>query len=609
MSCMKEEKLISPEVERLEKHLKNLRTPSLDEAQKIRIKNSLISKINLADVAEYGSLIAYVHKLVSQIVFGASRRASIKESIFERIESIQQRSFVWQRVFVFSQKFVSVMSVFIMVLGIFSVFNLRTTIVRAGTFTKLEAFTTDVYVEREGDQLLPFNGMILHEGDRIITGNDGFAVIRYFDDSITRLANNTELVIDKLFKPEDTQAVSYIEVSLNNGVLWSRVMNLVGKDSSFVVKADDIYASAKKAAFNVELNEGKLEVEVYSNIVDVRPEGGEKSEKVISGNKATFEQQNINVTKLDDEEKDIAWVQENLSNDKKDIQVTEERILAAKKESIGVDNPNNINFGTSLSEKTLILFTFDDIKKKKIELDLAEKNFLAAEIKLKSSNLSEKDGQEIEKVINDFSSKVQDFYKISGQVQGADEEYSTELKSYLDDKLLTLKKDLSVSTDEQSLKLKGVIDNLMVYGAQNPEEAADIKLDQTFDQLADATEVAASGDEQSASDMIQQSNQTVTEVVEIIKEIDNTKIDEKAELAQKASEYIDVVETIDVPKGEGVTELKEKVSSMEQDVKTVEDASIVGEKDGTSDSVISPLPAEQPYGVDVSGGKPLPPGL
>ena len=610
---MKKEKITRSDILRVELFLNKLNPPSFNQDGRLRMKNSLMGKINCVEAVEYASVVTYVRRLVNQIVLTVPARVRMKEIVFERMENLQQKTFFWQRAFVFSRKFASAALVFVMVLGMFSVFSVRTMMVRADTFTKLDYFSSDVVIEREGQKVEPYNGMVLYEGDKIITGKDGMAVVKYFDDSVTRLSSNTELKIDKLANPDSGKAQSYIEVSLNNGTLWSRVFNLVGRDSFFVVKANNVYAKAKKAAFNVEVGEDKTEVEVYSNVVDVKQPTEDKSEKVVSGKKVTVvsDNQTAQVKDLGKDEKEMAWVQENLTSDKKDVQEVADRIMEAKKESIGVSDANNINFDTSLQEKALVFLTFDDIEKKKIELDLAEKKFVGAEIKMRESFLTNVERQEVNVVLKDFSAKVKDFYQSVDEVKQADPEYAKELKSYVDDKLLTLKKELGISSQKVSFELKGIVDDLIVFGAANPQEVAEIKLDQTFDGLADVSDVAETGDQKLADDLLVKNKENATEAVDNIEKIDDSNVKEKAALAGKASEYFQVLDSMEgVKKDEQMVGLEQKVDEIKKDTQVT-----AGQKgdSATTDAAVAapvqPVTPEQPYGVNIEGDKPLPMGL
>ncbi|MFA6991885.1 MAG: FecR family protein [Candidatus Gracilibacteria bacterium] len=596
------------ELERLGRELRRFEGINLDDSAKIRMKNNLMSKLEIAEFSQYSSIIMRVKDLANQIVLSVAGRTRIKERVFDAIPVFQQRKMLFPRIFIHnSKKLVSAFLVFVMMLGAISVFTLNTMVVRASSFTRLESFTLGVYIQREGQKLLPFQGMVLYEGDKIYTDENASASIKYFDNSVTRLAANSEITIDKLIKPDNSNSRSYVEVSLNNGVLWSRVFNLVGKGSAFVVKANDVYASAKKGAFNVEFNDKKLEVEVFSNIVDVGSvNDGTKVEKVVSGKKAAIEDRRVAVVDLGKNDTDIAWVKDNLNSDKKEQEDAENQLIAAKKEMLGVDDAESINFDVSLQEKALVFLTFDDVKKKKLELDLAEKNFIGAEIKLKGEYLTKGEKAEINDVILDFEKKVNDFYKTIEDVEKVDPEYGQELHAYIDDKLLTLKKELGLSSKATVYELKSVVDELIVSGAKTPEDAAEIKLDQTLDKLADVSQVAANGDKELANDLMLQDKENVGDAIENIEKIDDSKVDEKAELVDKASEYFQVLDSIEgIENDDDMDEIKEKVAEMERDVNEVNNDGVASDEAGAGQL----QPEESPYGVNVTGGKPLPPGL
>lgn len=616
------------DLEKLGLSIQMLAKPSMGLSVRAKIKTHLMGKIRFIEQTEWpeslNAVVKYIRKLVSGLNFGAQERAKVKERIFSTIEATPQKMYVFTRFFDFSKRFVGATLLVTMFFGMIAFVNVNMNVVRAEAFTTLDSFSGEVSLERDGKVQGIYVGMEIKENDKIITGSNGAAVISYFDDSITRLSKGTELVVDKLFNPRNNYVDSYVEVSLLDGTVWSKVINLVGEDSSFVVKADDVYTSSKKAAFNVEKTGGRVEVKVFNNTVNVVNEN--TVDKVVSGQKAVVSDDDVQIAKILDSEKESDWVQENINSDKEYLIAVEKKLVTAKMKSIGADTDDDLSLENSLKENTILFLTFGDVEKQKVSLDLAEKKFVAAEVKLHGQTLEEADQKEVQAAIDEFSKQVTNYYSLIKEVGYTDKDYAAELKSYADDKLLVLKKDLSpVLPDSPLYALKDQVDKLLVSGATDEKQIAEIKLDQVMSKLSDAEEVADTGSGQLVAEgLISESKQNIDEAVKMIESIDNTKIEDKKELVDRASDYFDLlnaVENTTVVDDKEMAVLKQKVDDLKQEVASAQTGSgAVVTPETSSGSVIStpvvPIvapvteePEEQPYGVNVEGDKPLPPGL
>jgi hypothetical protein len=268
---------------------------------------------------------------------------------------------------------------------------------------------------------------------------------------------------------------SYVEVSVVGGALWSKVVNLVEEQSSFVVEAMDVYATAKRAAFNVEVKDDAVEIDVFNDEIDVRT--AESADKLVSGQKAVLNSdKQVEIAEISESDRNVAWVSDNLNSDEEYLLEVEARLLAAKMESVGVSAVEDYDFDTSMREGVTLFLTFDDVEKKKVELDLAEKDFIAAEIKLSEEKVLDKDEKvEVEGALSAFSETVEEFYGLVDEVGYADSEYAEELKRYVEDKVLTQKKNLSLISEESpSYEAKVIVDELADIGSDDLEEVSSV---------------------------------------------------------------------------------------------------------------------------------------
>ncbi|MBD3360232.1 hypothetical protein GF366_00350, partial [Candidatus Peregrinibacteria bacterium] len=306
--------------------LRNIHKPELDDERKKRIKNNVMSQLEIP-------VIRYIRSLVSSLKLDPSRYVLIKEKVFDLLESKRQKRFYISNIFTYHKKFVSAFVLFLIFFGMFSFVNFYSPgVVLAEEFTVLDTYRGDVCVERDGEKLEVEKGMRIYQNDKITTGEDGFASIKFFDDSVSRLDERTRVVINELLKPSDTSIESHVEVSLLEGEMWSRVVNLVEGESSFVVEANDVFTAAQRAAFNVRVFDSSIEIGVFDHMVNVSSsDDNEKGEKIVSGKKAFLNNsKEVEVSEIDKDDKQIAWVRENLDNDRLYLLEVEERLFTAR---------------------------------------------------------------------------------------------------------------------------------------------------------------------------------------------------------------------------------------------------------------------------------------
>ena len=623
------------EFEKWVSELKGLKKSGLSENRKEKMKKNLFTKMDAFSAARFS--------------LDKVSRARIKERIMEVLDvSAQKSRFSPSRVFgdvFFGARFravVSVVTVFALVFGIFGVVRTDQDVVHAGTLTFLKNYEGEVFVEREGEVIDVYEGMYLFEDDVVCTLEDGQAVIEYFDSSVNRLSGNTKIVLSRLESPEKFSGSGGIEVMVLKGTVWSKVLDVYEADAFFSVGAKDVYASADRAAFNFRVGEDSLEIGVFRNSVDVRDE--EDVEKLISGEKLIVSNGHDRVKEVRDVEKyesEDEWVRKNIAYDKKYLSEVENRLLAARAEAVGIDIDDVITFDRSLRENALMFFTFDDVKAKKRELELAERDFIAAQIKLRYGDLDEKELEEVNRVIADFDSKVRSFYDFAEQIAYTDKEYSKNLKSYIANKVTVNKRDLEgVMPDSPVYVVRGVVEELELLLVEDPSEVADVKLRQTVDRLVAIDDVFYEENGFWNSDLAAEYTENVVKALSLLDGMDQEKYekfeDTKRLLVRKIRNDMQMFEEMDFVSEEDMNKLRSVVAvsvpaavSEDRDVEdSGEDVSIAGiafegdlgemedmesveelEEAEIVEIIDSDLVIKGPYGVSVRGDKPLGPML
>ncbi|MCK9186109.1 FecR domain-containing protein [Candidatus Gracilibacteria bacterium] len=610
------------ETDRVEKILAAVAVPSLDARAKARLKDRIFMRLDYP-IAES------LREAASNTHIGLYDAARIKESVFAIISQKKQKWFFWENFFALQKKLFAGALAVMMSFSVFSFLSFDASVARADSFTVLNSYKGYVSVLRDGNVLQVSENMRLQEKDQIVTGNDGYAAINFFDDSVSRLSSDTVVVLNKLDKVDDSKVRSYIELSLKGGRLWTRVLNLVQSHSSFTVEANELYVTAKKAAFNVAMDDEKTDVQVFNHVVDI---SGVPVNKAVSGQKVTMDNnKNVSVEVLSNTEKSDDWVTTNLSDDKKYLADTEERLLVAKIESVG-GNPNNVSFENSLQENAVLFLTFDDVKSKKIELDLSEKNFVTAQLVLSSADSSEEEKQKAMKAVDEFSADVKNFYEFVKSVSSTDEKYADELNKYVEDKILAQKKSLSlVLPDSPLYTAKVILDDLETSGNLKPEDLVAIKMDNALGKLSDAQEVVTEEGKEEAFDIAFEGYKSdVKDVITVIQEMPADQ-EVKDKLAEKVISDIDFAKSV-TKTDDGIIELKtaalevkevgdvviaevektEEVVNNNKEVGSADVSDVVDVVDVVATSAVPEAKTDEQknsdeYGVKMEGDKVLPP--
>ncbi|MBD3330988.1 hypothetical protein GF354_05705 [Candidatus Peregrinibacteria bacterium] len=579
--------------ENFEEVLKNLNKPQISRSSKVRIKNSLFASIN-AD----RNITSFIQKTAFGVHLDSIRRAIIKEKIFEIIEGSSQKNYFLQRFLKFNKKFISSALVMFMCFTMFSFISVDLRVARAETLTKLKSFEGNVNVIRNGEVLEAYPDMELTELDKIVTGRTAEAEIEYFDDSVSRLSSNTELSINQLSKGDINAVKSYVEISVDEGRVWSKVINIVDESSYFAVKAKDVSMRTRKAAFNVENDQNEVKVEVFNHAVEVES-SKVNTEKIVSGQKVSLSSKSaFKVENLDVNENDDEWVEENLREDLAHLEEIENRDVAKKKESLE---------DSSLKEDALLLITFNDVKEKQLELDIAEKKFVAAELKLRNPELSEDEREDLEEELADFSGKISDYYLFVEEIAERDDEYAEELMVYAEEIILARKKDLSVVLPDSPVYVaKEVIDDIQLSTVKTDSELVEKKVEKALDKLADAESLVQKGESELAATVIDDTEKDLDEVKEIA---DNEEADEDIEemvqdaynVKESLSEKLLIADEQD-DMSEAITTTSITNTATQFDEELVSESVTTTQKDESEQ-------VELKYGVEIVGDKALSPML
>lgn len=179
-------------------------------------------------------------------------------------------------------------------------------------------------------------------GDTIQTDQDDIVEVHFFDNSVTRLAYNSELTITDFFKEKSREKV---ELNLNEGRAWSKVVQAASNTADFTVKTHNSSVSTKNATFDIKAAKNHpTSINVIDHLIDVKilqsdarnvvaktkVAEGYKVEVQVSDKKTIA--QTAEISPIENQAQD-SWVTENLAKDKVYVEniekKREDKIIAA----------------------------------------------------------------------------------------------------------------------------------------------------------------------------------------------------------------------------------------------------------------------------------------
>ena len=149
-------------------------------------------------------------------------------------------------------------------------------VVVAGGATLASVYAQTVDLEDPVIKLFPESGRVLHksagtayaevtepievsQGDSIQTNQNSKAKLVFFDNAEMILDQNTEIVISRGFIDKNSPLLTRIRIKLEQGQVWSRLLELLHPDADYSVEADNVVATVRGTSFNFSKINGKAE--------------------------------------------------------------------------------------------------------------------------------------------------------------------------------------------------------------------------------------------------------------------------------------------------------------------------------------------------------------
>jgi len=378
------------------------------------------------------------------------------------------------------------------------IFPFQVPLTYAARLTYVDDFSGQVFVLR-GGQLLPVKkDFALQEGDVLITKDDSFVTVRFFDDSVSRLDSNTQLEVNRLYSEPFNPVATQVELTLQNGHIWSRVLNLIDHDSHFMVSTDDAAAIVnKKAAFDLQTHVYNTTLSVFDNVVDFALGSNFTSQTrpVLAGFQAQVSQQNgANVTKIVPvaqgvpmDKADIQWVQSNLQKDEIHTQM------------LAQENKKDIEDGSGNTTASLQANVDNTDGSKPLSNPLIEQDrqrFLAeyTRLLLGETYLMRQQGREGMQLVLEFEATVRSIMVHYPDYQKNDPLNANLLLSFIQSKIEQQRKDLATLLPGDSLyDVKEELDNTQLFLVSSDVDKAEMQISQSEDKLLEVQDLVEKG--------------------------------------------------------------------------------------------------------------------
>jgi hypothetical protein len=473
---------------KLENALRGLNKNVLSSESKDRMRCDMLLRMNDSVPAElkYPSL-ERVKDYIKKVAFitqpSAVFKASVKENVLAFVEKKHLGSnFIWS-ITKSWQKVLATFMVGVISLSSFTVYFADIPVAKAEKMTAFQDIYGDVDVVRDGQTIVASKYMQLLEGDTVVTGENGLAVIRYFDDSVSRLSSFTELKMQCLYQDKKNKAKTKVEIELMNGRVWNQVINLVDEQASFEISVNNVTArTSEKASFDISNKEGdkKVSVAVFENKVEVSvPEKRKENKQVVVEGYSVevVENESIENNIVLNNKEDELWVQVNKAEDKQYKKVVDKEKEEESKKEAGVLPADALYSAKKINESTKLLVTTDKTEKNKIKVDIAIKRLAEA-----SALLSNGDKEGAMAPLDDFAKIVDE---ISLEVEG-----SEDLRAYVKSAFAEKEKDLStVLPDGNRYMAKEALRDARLELAVTDEEKNDVSLKSATQKVVEAKEL------------------------------------------------------------------------------------------------------------------------
>ncbi|MCD5382913.1 FecR domain-containing protein [Candidatus Gracilibacteria bacterium] len=368
---------------KIEKLLANIEKPKINKAFKENSKRRLMNYAKNETANEF-----FIIKVLKEILQPLNVSLYLKTAVRARLMNLKRKKSL-SEVFgeIFQDSFVKILaSGTIASLFFVNIIGFNTT--SADIESRIFAVDGEVYIKHLGENWKKvYSNEILSIGDKIKTGENSMAKIYFYDNSVSRIAENTKIGIANL--TTNIFEIKPTVLKLENGRVWNQVFP---SKSGFKVETEKTSVNTKEGIFDVKSEKGQdTEIQVISKPLEIKSKNGNKFNysKVYAGVGVKSGKNGI----LKEDLKKDNWTKQNQKEDvkyrKKIVQKIEETQIAKSKnfEQTLDDEKNLFSESVNLFQQLKIFF-YNKNEEKIAELkQKIEENFAKSDDILKSEIL------------------------------------------------------------------------------------------------------------------------------------------------------------------------------------------------------------------------------
>ncbi|MBI4994911.1 FecR domain-containing protein [Candidatus Peregrinibacteria bacterium] len=530
----------SDQIKHLEKIIAGAPRVSLTKEKRQKIKTQLMESIKLVKA---------VKKVSLQTLPSANFRAFLKEKLLTLIEFEGRRKFfVWPKLTPMKRRFLgAVLTLLFFVTALFN-FTFTPQKAEASAATVLEEMQGSVIIVRDSQAMSVKPGFLLKTDDTIKTGKDSQAIIRFLDQSVSRLSENTEIAISKLYINPINKTETIIEIALRRGRLYARVINLINDFSRFQVQAGDTLAVAKKkAAFDIEVQSKKRsKVSAIQNRVDLVIETDKRTVEttVVKGFSAevkTVASLPQIVHNKTESEKDTNWIASNLEKDKVYIETVKKESEQQRREQV-----------KNLPEAvTPLLSATDELDKKKAYFADAQKKFSDAELLLAKGH-----NDKALELLSNFYLQIEEIFKWLKEYEMSHPAEASAFRTQIIESLNNSQKQLALILPTEPLHLlkETVAKVQLAFVSADQAQKTQQQFSYAEDKLIEAHDLAEMGDVDAAKEQVAAYTQAISDVVSEMKQLPKQDMKQAVNtLLENSVDNLKTLSTITPPMEESVS--------------------------------------------------------
>lgn len=356
--------------------------------------------------------------------------------------------------------------------------------VSAAKVSSVESVRGSVFVGRAGESVSVTPGFLIQEGDRLMSGDDGWMDVVFADDSLLTIGPGTRAAVSTLWTAPENEAHTSVSVEVEQGRAWATVLNLLPNDSSFELKSGDFAASvARRGSFDLVVMPDMKRLRVFSDLVEfsVREQGVMHSGTVGPDFEVLLSDRNLSIGKIADAERlraDDVWVQSNINN-RATHRLRLGDFYARRVEQRAGVLPGDLRYRVKRGmEQARLLISLDGKTREDLRLSFAETRFAEATA---LAHQGESEGSK--KVLEDYQSAL-----VALAQRGP--EAATSVQALIEENKKVVE---AVAPEGPLYELRFFVDETAVLLASSDSERQVLQLETTADRLGLALELIQIG--------------------------------------------------------------------------------------------------------------------